>query len=81
MVVGGGATGVQLIAETRDFIFRFLLRHYPRVSPGAIKLILIQTDVRLLEDMDPGLAAYALSVLKKKGVEVRLCSRVTRVLA
>jgi NADH dehydrogenase len=80
VVVGGGATGVQLIAEMRDFIFRFLLRNYPRVSPGTVRLILIQNDMRLLEDMDPGLATYALSVLKRKGVEVRLCSRVTRVL-
>lgn len=80
VVVGGGATGVQLIAELRDFIFRFLLRGYRRVTPAKVRLVLIQDAERLLDDMDPGLASYALSVLRKKGVEVRLRCRVTRVL-
>jgi NADH dehydrogenase len=79
-VAGGGATGVQFIAEMRDFIFRFLLKNYPRIDPKKVRLLLVQNQDRLLEDMHPSLAAYALSVLKKKGIEVRLGSKVTRVL-
>ncbi|MBI4301200.1 MAG: FAD-dependent oxidoreductase [Chloroflexi bacterium] len=80
VVAGGGATGVQLVAEMRDFIFRFLLKNYRKLQPEKVRLILIQNEERLLEEMDPGLGSYALSVLKKKGVEVRLRSRVTKVL-
>jgi len=80
VVAGGGATGVQLIAEMRDFFFRFLLRNYPGVDPEKVRLILVQNRERLLDDMHPSLAAYALSVLRKKGIEVRLGSKVTRVL-
>ncbi|MBI4295004.1 MAG: FAD-dependent oxidoreductase [Chloroflexi bacterium] len=80
VVTGGGPTGVQLIAEMRDFIFRFLLKNYHRVRPEKVRFVLIQDEERLLEDMDPGLASYALSVLRRKGIEVRLRSRVTRVL-
>ncbi len=80
VVAGGGATGVQFIAEMRDFIFRFLLKNYPRVDPKKVRLLLVQNQDRLLEDMHPSLAAYALSVLRKKGIEVWLGSKVTRVL-
>lgn len=78
-VVGGGGTGVQLIAEIRDFVTRFILRNYP-VPSSQVHFLLIQDEDRLLEDMDPRLARYALATLHKKGVEVRLGSRVTRLL-
>lgn len=78
-VVGGGPTGVQLIAEMRDFVRRFILPRYP-VAPSQVHFLLVQDEDRLLEDMDSRLASYALTALRQKGVEVRLSSRVTRLL-
>jgi NADH dehydrogenase len=78
-VVGGGPTGVQLIAEIRDFVIRSILKNYP-VSPSQVRFLLIQNEDRLLEEMDPRLGRYALKTLTKKGVEVLLGSRVTRLL-
>ncbi|MBI2866180.1 MAG: FAD-dependent oxidoreductase [Chloroflexi bacterium] len=78
-VVGGGAVGVQLVAEMRDFIFRSLITKYSNVDPSRIKLLLVNPELRLLEDMDPKIASYSLALLRKKDIKVRLGSRVTRV--
>ncbi|MDP6510321.1 MAG: FAD-dependent oxidoreductase [Dehalococcoidia bacterium] len=78
-VVGGGPTGVQLIAEIRDFVIRSILKNYP-VSLSQVRFLLIQDEDHLLEGMDPRLARYALKTLTQKRIEVLLGSRVTRLL-
>lgn len=78
VVVGGGAVGVQAVAEMRDFVFRHLLSKYPNVDRSLVRVLLVSHEP-LLPDMDPKIAAYSLALLRKKGVEVRLGSRVTRV--
>ncbi|MEK7848818.1 MAG: FAD-dependent oxidoreductase, partial [Chloroflexota bacterium] len=42
-VGGGGATGVQLIAEVRDFVTRFILPHYP-VPRFQVRFLLVQDE-------------------------------------
>ncbi|MDP2947910.1 MAG: FAD-dependent oxidoreductase [Chloroflexota bacterium] len=79
VVVGGGPVGVQLVAEMRDFIVRHLVKRYLSVDRSLIRILLVCPDSRLLADMDSKLGDYSLALLRKKGIEVRLGSRVTRV--
>ena len=76
IVVGGGSTGVQFVTEMRDFIFRFLLKNYPHVEPSQVHILLIQDKDYVLEGMDAKLGAYALDCLHRKGIDVRLKTRV-----
>lgn len=77
MVVGGGATGIQLMAEVRDLVFRFMLKNYPTIAPKHVRLLLVQDEKQLLPDMHPALAQYALSRLRKDGIQVLLNTRVS----
>lgn len=79
VVVGGGAIGVQIVAEMRDFILGALARHYREIDRSRIRIILVSSEDKLLPDMDDHIARYALSHLRKKGIEVKLSAKVTGV--
>lgn len=81
IVVGGGSTGVQIVTEMRDFIYRFLLKNYPRVGRAQIRVMLVQDKSYVLEGMDAKLGTYALDALRRKGIDVRLQSQVTDIAA
>ncbi len=80
VVTGGGYTGIQLVAEVHDFIFRSLIKNYPGVSAKTTRVILVHNSEYLLPGMDTKMAQIAQEVLQKKGVELRLNSSVTGVL-
>ncbi|MCL4535026.1 MAG: FAD-dependent oxidoreductase [Bacteroidetes bacterium] len=79
VVVGGGTIGVQLVAELRDFIYGSLLKEYTKISPESVRVILTQSDERILPEIDPELSSIARRVLEKQGVEVLTGTQVTRV--
>ncbi|MBI4330273.1 MAG: NAD(P)/FAD-dependent oxidoreductase [Chloroflexi bacterium] len=77
VVAGGGYTGVQMVAEISSFAWKTLLRHYPRISPDSIRVVLVQESSRILSDLDPRLSAIALKVVRRQGVEIMFNSRIT----
>lgn len=79
VVCGGGYTGVQLVAELRDFIHRSLRRFYRIVDTSRIRIILVEADSRIAAELHAKLGAYAMRHLEDNGIEVKLRSRVTRV--
>lgn len=80
IVTGGGYTGVQLVAELHDFIFRSLIKIYHKINPQHIRIILVHDNNKLLPSMDAKMSKIAQDVLQEKGIELRLDSRVTGVL-
>ncbi len=78
-VCGAGYTGVQLVTELRDFIYRTLLRFYRRIDPDNIRIILVEAEPKIAADLHMKLGAYVMKQLQHMGIEVRLKSRVTRV--
>ncbi len=79
-VVGGGPTGVELVAEMADFLFGTLFREY-RGAIGGVKpeIILLQQGPELIPQFTPATRGKALDALRKKGVEVRLSTAVNAV--
>jgi len=75
IVAGGGYTGVEIAAEINEFI-REASRSYRNVDPSEAKVLLLQGASRLLPELDEGPAAFSHRVLERKGIEVRLNSRV-----
>jgi NADH dehydrogenase len=78
VIVGGGLTGVEVGGSVNDFV-REAARYYPEVDKSEIRVLLAEAGPRLMPEMTPNLAAFAESVLKERGVDVRTRCGVSRV--
>ncbi len=78
VVVGGGYIGIQAVSELRDCIFRNLIRYYKSIDPQLIRIVLIESQPRIVERLDKKLSAYITKQLRKMGIEMRTNSRMTR---
>ena len=76
VVAGGGLTGVEVAAEVNDFV-REAANSYPHVDSSEAKVLLLQGAGRILPELDEGQAAFSHRVLERKGIEVRLDTKVT----
>ncbi len=74
VVAGGGFSGVEVVAELNDFV-RGVAKHYHGIDPKQIRVILLHSGDRILPEMAEGLATYAQDLLMKRGVEIRLHTR------
>jgi NADH dehydrogenase len=79
IVVGGGATGVELTASLRDLIFTALLPNYPSIVAEDVRLILIEAHETLLSGWDPRIGAIAADRLRRQRVELILNTSVAHV--
>lgn len=71
VVVGGGLVGVELLGEMTEFT-RNLCRSYPNIEPRELGFELIEAGPKILGEMERELADYAVEVLKRRGVNVRV---------
>ncbi len=79
-VVGGGYTGIEVAAELNDFVDSSK-RFYKHVKSDEVKVVVIDPGDRIMHEMSEGLAEYGLNLLKKRGMEFRLQTRVAGVTA
>ena len=78
-VVGGGYTGVELIAELQDFFESYVVPRYRGIDPGDYRLLLVEAGQEILRGVHPRLAEKARERLWHEGIEIRTGTRVTRV--
>jgi len=69
--VGGGYAGLEALAELQDFAAD-AMDHYPRARLQGMRWILVEAADRVLPEIDPKLAAYALQELRGRGMDIRL---------
>lgn len=69
VVVGGGFTGVETAGEAVE-LFHSVIRFYPRLSVGDMKMILVEAGPALLAGLPPKMGEYSARVLRKRGVEI-----------
>ena len=81
VISGAGYTGVQVVTELRDFIFRSLIKFHRKIDPDNIRIILVEAESKIMADLHTKLGAYAMRQLQQMGIEVRMKSRITRVFA
>lgn len=79
VVVGGGYTGIELVTEIRDFLFRYVTRRYRGIQASDIRLLVLEASPDILRGIGPKLAAHARKRLHVSGIEVRTSTPVTRV--
>ena len=80
VVVGGGYTGVELMAEVRDFFYQYVLGRFRGIERGDIRLVLLEAGPAILRSVHPSLARHAVERLEREGVEIRTGANVTRCL-
>jgi len=78
VVVGGGANGVEVVAEMRDMLIEVTSR-YKHIEPDDIRVVLIHGGPRLIPDLPESLATFAEQLLRHKGVEIMFNRRVSKV--
>lgn len=76
VVAGAGPCGVELAAELHHLIRTALLKYYP-VDPSEVRIVLVSKGDRILPDFGGKLADTGQQTLMRRGIEVRLNSRVT----
>src|SRR5262252_86579 len=79
VIVGGGATGVEMAGAIAELAKRALAADFRLIDPRSARIILLEAGPRLLPSFEPSLSAAAQRSLEKLGVEVRLDSSVTEV--
>ncbi|GHT38815.1 NADH dehydrogenase [Bacteroidia bacterium] len=76
VIVGGGATGVEIagaISEMKTFIFP---KDYPEIDSSRLHIYLIEAADRLLSGMSKESSGSSLKFLQEMGVKVRLNEKV-----
>jgi NADH dehydrogenase len=77
VIVGGGATGVEMAGSIAEIALKTLARDFRRIDPRSARIILIEAGPRVLPTLPDDLSDYALRALKRMGVDVRMGTRVT----
>jgi NADH dehydrogenase len=78
VVVGGGYTGVETAGQVHDFM-RGAHRFYPNLAATQPRVVLVHSHGGLLAEIGADLGGYALRVLERRGIEVRLNTHVSEV--
>ncbi|WP_009629897.1 NAD(P)/FAD-dependent oxidoreductase [Synechocystis sp. PCC 7509] len=78
-IVGGGATGVEIVGAFVELLRSRIRREYPSLNWREVKLSLLQASDRLLTELPAKLGLAAQKYLQKLGVDVRLETRVKQI--
>jgi NADH dehydrogenase len=79
VVVGGGATGIELAGAIQGLIRGTLARQYPHIRPEESRLIVFEARSEILPGLPRELAHYSEQRLRDLGVDLRLDTPVTQV--
>lgn len=77
VIVGGGATGVEIAGAIAEMKLHILPKDYPEINTDHLNIILLEASDRLLSAMHPESSATVRGYLEQMGVDVRTGSFVT----
>lgn len=82
VVVGAGATGVELVAEMSELIFHTMARLYSAINfKEEVRLSLVNSDDKILKLFHPALRQRAQEILEHKQIKIILKKSVKEVYA
>ncbi|MEK7535470.1 MAG: NAD(P)/FAD-dependent oxidoreductase [Patescibacteria group bacterium] len=79
VVIGGGATGVELATEMSDFFYDSLGPYYTKKFVEHIEIILVHAGDDLLPNFSRSIRLSSKKVLRKKKIEIKFGLQVTEV--
>lgn len=74
-VAGGGFAGVETVGAINDFV-RESVRFFPNLRKAEVRMVLVHSGEELLPELSPKLGRYARKMLERRGVEVRIRTKV-----
>jgi NADH:ubiquinone reductase (H+-translocating) len=77
VVAGGGFNGVETVGAINDFIRESIKDYYKNINISEVRVILVDSNDKLLAEVDEELGEFALEKLKAGGVEFMMKSPVT----
>jgi NADH dehydrogenase len=77
VVVGGGCTGVETVAEVHELVMHLRKEQYSQIDADEIRTVLVEVQDRVLPQMDRLLSRSALRQMQKVGIEVMLNTTVS----
>jgi NADH dehydrogenase len=77
LIVGAGATGVELAGTLAEIARHTLKREFRHIDPAAAQVLLVEAGPRVLPAFPPSLSAKAQRQLERLGVRVRTGRAVT----
>ena len=78
VIVGGGATGIEMAGALVELIKGPIAKDYPSVDWSQVRIILVQSGSVLLPELPAHLGVYTARKLRALGVTVCLNTRVSR---
>jgi NADH dehydrogenase len=79
VIIGGGATGVELAGAIIELGRITLKRDFRNIRPEEARVVLIEAGPRVLANFKPEMSAYAERALRELSVEIELNKAVTAV--
>jgi NADH dehydrogenase len=70
VVIGGGATGVEVASELHELVHDVLAPDFPNIDPRRVRIILVDRNEEILKELDPALRRVARKKLAELKVEV-----------
>src|SRR5215210_7263964 len=71
VVIGGGATGVEVASELHELVHGVLAPDYPNINPHRVCIVLVDRNEQVLKELDPALRRTARKKLADLQIEVR----------
>ncbi len=81
VVIGGGATGVEVAAELHDLVHGVLSPDYPNINPHRVKIVLVDSNEMILKELDPALRRAARTKLASLEIAVITQVKATEITA
>lgn len=78
VIVGAGATGVEMAGAIAEVARQTLAMDFRRIDPKTSRILLIEAGPRVMPALPENLGAYVQTSLARMGVEIMTSTRVTR---
>ena len=78
VIVGGGATGVEMAGAIAEVARQTLAADFRRIDPRSARIVLIEAGLRLLPAFPPEQSDFVRAALMRSGVDVKTDTRVTK---
>ncbi len=76
VVAGGGFAGIEAAGAVNDFL-REGMKFFPRLKEHMVRVVVVHAGDHILPELGQSLGHYAQEKLRKRGVEIRLSTKVT----
>ena len=76
VIVGAGATGVEMAGAIAEVARQTLAMDFRRIDPKASRIVLIEAGPRVMPTLPANLSDYVQGTLAQKGIEVMTATRV-----